>query len=63
MIEKAIEALYEARLDIENWAGFASEEDRKRYDLAGHLARVDNDIAELKKLQDFLNAPMQTMAE
>jgi len=62
MIEKAIEALYEARLDIENWAGFASEEDRKRYDLAGHLARVDNDIAELKKLQDFLNAPMQTMA-
>jgi hypothetical protein len=63
MIEKAIDALYEARLDIENWAGFASEEDRKRYDLAGHLARVDNDIAELKKLQDFLNAPMQTMAE
>jgi hypothetical protein len=62
MIEKAIDALYEARLDIENWAGFASEEDRKRYDLAGHLARVDNDIAELKKLQDFLNAPMQTMA-
>jgi hypothetical protein len=63
MIEKAIEALYEARLDIENWAGFASEEDRRRYDLAGHLARVDNDIAELKKLQDFLNAPMQTMAD
>jgi hypothetical protein len=63
MIEKAIDALYEARLDIENWAGFASEEDRKRYDLAGHLARVDNDIAELKKLQDFLNAPMQTMAQ
>jgi hypothetical protein len=63
MIEKAIEALYQARLDIENWAGFASEEDRKRYDLAGHLARVDNDIAELKKLQDFLNAPMQTMAQ
>jgi len=63
MIEKAIEALYEARLDIENWAGFASEEDRKRYDLAGHLARVDNDIAELKKLQGFLNAPMQTMAD
>ena len=63
MIEKAIDALYEARLDIENWAGFASEEDRKRYDLAGHLARVDNDIAELKKLQDFLNAPIQTMAE
>jgi hypothetical protein len=61
MIEKAIEALYEARLDIENWAGFASPEDRKRYDLDGHLARVDNDIAELKKLQDFLNAPMQTM--
>jgi hypothetical protein len=63
MIEKAIDALYEARLDIENWAGFASEEDRRRYDLAGHLARVDNDIAELKKLQDFLNAPMQTMAQ
>jgi hypothetical protein len=63
MIEKAIDALYEARLDIENWAGFASEEDQKRYDLAGHLARVDNDIAELKKLQDFLNAPMQTMAQ
>jgi hypothetical protein len=63
MIEKAIEALYEARLDIENWAGFASEEDRKRYDLAGHLARVDNDIAELKKLQDFLNAPVPTMAD
>jgi hypothetical protein len=63
MIEKAIDALYEARLDIENWAGFASEEDRKRYDLSGHLARVDNDIAELKKLQDFLNAPMQTMAQ
>jgi hypothetical protein len=49
MIEKAIDALYEARLDIENWAGFASEEDQKRYDLDGHLARVDNDIAELKK--------------
>ena len=62
MIEKAIEALYEARLDIENWAGFASEEDRKRYDLAGHLARVDENIAELKKLQDFLNAPIPTMA-
>ena len=62
MIEKAIEALYEARLDIENWAGFASEEDRRRYDLAGHLARVDENIAELKKLQDFLNAPIPTMA-
>jgi hypothetical protein len=62
MIEKAIEALYEARLDIENWAGFASPEDRKRYDLDGHLARVDENIAELKKLQDFLNAPIPTMA-
>jgi hypothetical protein len=63
MIEKAIEALYQARLDIENWAGFASEEDRKRYDLAGHLARVDNDIAELEDLNAFLYRPISTMAE
>jgi hypothetical protein len=55
MIEKAIEALYEARLDIENWAGFASEEDREHYDLAGHLARIDRNIAELKGLNDFLH--------
>jgi len=63
MIEKAIKALYEARQDIENWAGFASAEDREHYDLDGHLARIDENIAELEDLNAFLHRPISTMAE
>lgn len=63
MIEKAIEALYQARLDIENWGGFASLEDQEHYDLAGHLALIDKNIAELEDLNAFLNRPISTMAE
>ena len=63
MIEKAIEALHEARLDIENWGSLASPEDQEHYDLAGNLARIYRDIAELEELNAFLNRPISTMAE
>jgi hypothetical protein len=48
-IQRAIDALMEARQDIENWAWFSTEEIRKQYDLDSMLHRVDADIAELRQ--------------
>lgn len=58
MIDYAIRALQDARLDIENWAGFASLEIQEQYGLADHLARIDKEIAELKS---FLETPFTIM--
>ena len=60
MIQQAIDALKEARQDVECWAGFATLEIQKQYDLASHLARIDADIA---ALQAFLDQPLVTMAD
>ncbi len=48
-IQRAIDALMEARQDIENWAWFSTEEIRKQYDLDSMLHRVDADIVELRQ--------------
>ena len=60
MIQQAIDALYEARQDVEFWAWFAPEQEQKQQGLADHLARIDADIA---KLEAFLDQPIVTMAD
>jgi hypothetical protein len=60
MIQQAIDALKEARQDVECWAGFATPEIQKQYDLPSHLARIDADIEALEK---FLYQEITTMAD
>lgn len=60
MIQQAIDALYEARQDVEFWAWFAPEQEQKQQGLADHLARIDHDIEALEK---FLYQQITTMAD